>query len=131
MSEEISRWGREISEINLKIDRMLRQKDDIIAGSGMELVDVRKRIAMDQSLMKSMEEEIHLKGAKIKAIENEMEIADHINSDQRSRTRVEEVEQSWELNTLAAQTQLANLWQVLQQVRPGKSKSMPHCVLTR
>lgn len=132
MREEINSWDSETSEINRDIDHLLRQRDGIIAGSGVELMDVRKRITIDQSVMKSMEEEIRLKGAQIKAIENEMEIVDHIDSDGRLRARVEkEVEQTWEMNTLAAQTQLANLWQILQQVRPGNWKRMPQRRLTK
>lgn len=117
MSGEIHCWDKEILEINNDTDQMLGEKAGIIAGGGIEIVDLRKRITSDQSLMKKIEEEIHLKGAQIKVIETDLETADHVDSDELLRAKVEkEVEQAWEVNTLAAQTQLANLWQVLQQV---------------
>lgn len=119
MSEEIDCWDQETSEINKDIDQMLGESAGITAGSSVELTEVRKRIADDQSMIKKVEEEIRLKGAQIKAIENDVEVADHIDSDERLRAQIEkEAEQAWEANTLAAQTQLANLWQVLQQVFP-------------
>jgi hypothetical protein len=130
MTEEINCWEKQISEINNDADQMLGEQAEIIASSGIALSDVRERINSEQNVMKSIEEEIRLKGAQIKAIEHDMETADHIDSDERLRARVEnEVELAWEENTLAAQAQLANLWQLLQQVlirKPGKGC---HCAL--
>lgn len=117
MSGEIDCWDKEILEINNDTDQMLGEKAGIVAGSGIELIDARKRITSEQSVMRKIEEEIHLKGAQIKVIETDLETADPVDSDELLRAKVEkEVEQAWEVNTLAAQTQLANLWQVLQQV---------------
>lgn len=117
MSEEIDCWDQETAEINEDIDQMLGESADIIAGSSITMAEVRKRIVDDQSMIKKIEDEIHLKGAQIKAIENDMEVADQIDSDERLRVQVEkEAEQAWEANTRTAQAQLANLWQVLQQV---------------
>lgn len=117
MSEEIDCWDQETSEINNDTDQMLGESAGIIAGSSIALTEVRRRIINDQSMMKKIEEDVRLKGAQIKALENDIEIADHIDSDERLRARLEkEVEQAWEVNALAAQAQLANLWQVLQQV---------------
>lgn len=117
MSEEIDWWDTETLEIAEDIDHMMSESASIVAGSSIALAEVRERIADDQSVIKRIEEEIRLKGAQIKAIENDTDIADHIDSDERLRVQVEkEAEEAWEANTLAAQAQLANLWQVLQQV---------------
>lgn len=117
MSEEIDCWDRETFEINEDVDQMLGESASIVAGSSVALIEVRQRIADDQSMIKKIEEEIRLKGAQIKAIENDTDVGDHTDSDERLRVQAEkEAEQAWESNTLAAQTQLASLWQVLQQV---------------
>ena len=117
MSEEIDYWDTETSEINRDIDRMLGDSPGIIDSSSIALTEIRERIADDQSIIKKIEEEIRLKGAQIKAIENGVDVADHIDSEERLRVQVEkEAEQAWEANTHAAQAQLATLWQLLQQV---------------
>lgn len=117
MSEETDCWDRETIEINEDIDQMLGESASIIAGSNVALAEIKERIADDQSMIKKIEEEIRLKGAQIKAIENDTDFGDHVDSDERLRAQVEKAaEDAWEAKTLAAQAQLANLWQVLQQV---------------
>ena len=117
MSEEIHRWDQQTFDINNDTDHMLDEKAGIIAGSDIALSDARKRITSDQILMKKIEEEIHLTGGQIKAIENDVEAAEQTDSDKGLSARAEmESEQAWEANALAAQAQVANLWQVLQQV---------------
>ena len=117
MSEEIDCWDTETLEIAEDIDQMLSESASIVAGSNVALDEIRERIADDQSVIKKIEEEIRLKGAQIKSIENDTDVGDHIDSDERLRAQAEqEAEEAWEANTLAAQAQLANLWQILQQV---------------
>lgn len=117
MNEEIHSWDNEMLEIDRDTEKMLSEKADIIAGNGMALNVVRERIASDQDLMKRIEEEIHLKGGQIKAIGNDMEAAEQVDSEEHLRAKAEkEVDEAWEANTIAAQAHLASLWQVLQQV---------------
>lgn len=117
MSEEIDIWDTEILEIGENIDRMLSESASTVAGSSAAVAEVRERIADDQTVIKKIEDEIRLKGAQIKAMENDTDDGDHIDSDERLRAQVEkEAEETWGANTLSTQAQLANLWQMLQQV---------------
>lgn len=108
MEDDIVRWNKEISEIGSDTQDMMDEKAEITAANDLEVAEVRKGISEHQGWIKSLEEDIRIKGIQIKEIEKAREKPDLPNSDQWRRTN-KEPEENPQLITL-----LHNLQQVCQ-----------------
>lgn len=119
MEDEIIRWDKERLDMREKVDEMLDEKASFVAAKNAEVSEVRERIAHDQVLIKSLEEDLHVKGIQIKEMEREKAKPFVMaNSEQENGIPLKESENAWEAKFQATQVQLATLWQALQQVCP-------------
>lgn len=108
MEDDIARWNKEISEIGSDTQEMMNEKAEITAANDLEVSEVRKGISEHQAWIKSLEEDIRIKGIQIKEIERAREKPDLPNPHQWRRSN-KEPEENPQLITL-----LHNLQQVCQ-----------------
>lgn len=116
VKDDITQWDKEISDMVKDTNEMMGEKAGITAAKDDEIVRVRKGISEDQVLIKSLEEDIRIKGIQIKAIEREREKTDDAIHEEYEQRRAKQENEQWEAKMQATQAQLANLWQTLQQV---------------
>lgn len=69
MEDDIARWNKEISEIGSETQEMMNEKEEITTANDLEVAEVRKGISEHQAWIKSLEEDIRIKGIQIKEIE--------------------------------------------------------------
>ncbi len=110
MQDDIARWGEEIRDMGRDTERMMREVFEISAAKEVDVAEIRKGITEDQVLIKSLEEEIRIKGIQIKAIEKAREKPDSSTHEQGRMKANKEYEDQ------ATQARLAMLWQNYQQV---------------
>lgn len=89
MEDDIVRWNKEISEIGRDTQEMMNEKAKITATKDLDVAEVRKGISEHQAWIKSLEEDIRIKGIQIKEIEKAREKPDLPNADQRRRANNE------------------------------------------
>lgn len=117
IEDETAQWNQEISKMNRETDEMIADEAVVIRGKESDVNEIRTRISRDQVLVKSMEEEIRVKGIQIKAIEENRENPDSHNHARRENTGTEKgSEHTWEMTACGTQAQLLKLQQMLQQV---------------
>lgn len=89
MEDDIVRWNKEISEIDRDTQEMMNEKAEITAAKDLDVAEVRKGISEHQAWIKSLEEDIRIKGIQIKEIEKAREKPDLPNVDQRRKANKE------------------------------------------
>lgn len=89
MEDDIIRWNKEISEIDSDTQEMMNEKAEFTAANDLEVAEVRKGIGEHQAWIKSLEEDIRIKGIQIKEIEKAREKPDLPNPDQWRRANKE------------------------------------------
>ncbi len=119
IKNDIARWDREIIDMQRDTNEMAKEKAVVIAAKNEEVAEIRKGIAEDQVLIKSLEEDIRVKGIQIKAIEKERETPGGDGDENEENVRAErEKDEVWEAKAQASQAHLSTLWHTLQQVIP-------------
>lgn len=121
MEDDIARWDKEISEIGKDAQEMMNEKAKITATKGLGVAEVRKGISEHQAWIKSLEEDIRIKGIQVKEIEKGREKPDLPNHDQKRRANKEPEENP----------QLVMLLHNLQKVAYPSSKSIFPIALTQ
>ena len=120
MQQEMERWNREAVEYQRETEKLERQKHDLLEATDVRVNEVRERIAEWQRSIKEMEEDIRLKGVKIKEFEQErkrlQEEEDDVGPVERER-RAREDNVNWELRLRDLQAAYAKLTYAFQQVR--------------
>lgn len=116
MKDDTTQWDKEIGEMVKGTREMMSEKAGITAAKEDGIARVRRGIYEDQLLIKSLEEEIRIKGIQIKAIERETEKPDDSIHEEYEQRRAKKENENWEAKVQATQAQLATLWQTLQQV---------------
>lgn len=119
MKDDIIRWDDEIVEMRKDTEEMEAEKIAVIDEKDQKVTDIRRAIQQCQASIKSMEEDIRVKGIQIKSMERNRKRSDGDQGDiDRGMERVEkDQDQAWEGKLLALQGKYTNLWQTLQQVR--------------
>ena len=127
LRDDTARWDRETSEMKRDTEDMEREKVDVIAAKNKEVEDIRKGIAEDVAVIKSLEEEIRIKGIHIKSMEKEREKLSNDGSEEHERSRSErENDQEWETKVQAIQAQLGSFWQAVQHAELEKQQAEEH-----
>jgi hypothetical protein len=117
IKDDIARWDREINEMQRDAKEMAKEKARVIVSKDNEVAEIRKGIAEDQVLIKSLEEDIRVKGIQIKAMEKEREMPGNDEDEDEENARAErEKDETWEAKAQASQAHLSTLWHTLQQV---------------
>jgi len=121
MKHDILRWEREIADMGRDIQEMEKEQSDIAEAKDQKTIDIRRDIRDCQESMKTMEEEIRVKGVHIKELEEERkktgggdDVEDIRNSDRIER----EHDLQWDMKLRGLQARYTTLWNTLQQVCP-------------
>lgn len=119
MKDDLIRWDEEIVEMRKDTEEMEADRIAVVDGKDKKLTDVRGAIQRCQVSIKSMEEDIRVRGIQIKSLERDRNKSDEGHSDSdRGLERVEkDQDQAWEANLIALQGKYTSLWQNVQQVR--------------
>ena len=127
LRDDTARWERETLEMKQDTEDMKGEKADVIAAKEKEVADIRKGIAEDVAIIKSLEEEIRIVGAQIKSMEKSKEELSNDGSEEHESSRSErETDQEWETKYQAIQAQLGSLWQAVQQADLEKQQAEEH-----
>lgn len=125
--DDTARWDRETSEMKRDTEDMEREKAEVIAAKDREVADIRRGIAEDVAVIKSLEEEIRIKGVQIKSMEKDREKLGNDGSEEHERSRSErENDQEWETKAQAIQAQLGSFWQAVQHAELEKQQAEEH-----
>lgn len=118
MKDDLLRWDEEIIEMRKDSEEMEAEKIAVIDGKDKKVTDVKGAIQRCQVSIKSMEEDIRVRGIQILSLEKDRKRPDEGQSDiDRGLERVEkDQDQAWEGKLLALQGKYTSLWQNLQQV---------------
>lgn len=127
LKDDTARWDRDTIEMDRETEDMEREKTDVIAAKDIEVADIRKGIAEDVAIIKSLEEEIRIKGAQIKSMEKQRANLSNDGNEEYERSRYErENDQEWETKVQAIQTQLGSFWQAVQHAELEKQQAEEH-----
>ena len=127
LRDDTERWDREALEMKRDTEDMEREKADVVTNKDKEVAATRKGIAEDVAVIKSLEEEIRIKGVQIKAMEKDREKMSNDGSDEHERSRSErENDQEWETKLQAIQAQLGSFWQAAQHAELEKQQAEEH-----
>ncbi len=127
IQEDTERWKLEIEEMKQDTAQMSKELEDINAVKDEELAKVREGVAQDQKAIKTLEEEIRLKGADIKSLEHRREQMNNDGMDERERARKERLkDEAWEVRHQAMQVQVGTMWQTLQQAKLEEQRAEEH-----
>lgn len=122
IKDDIARWDREIIDMQRDADAMAKETAGVVADKVNEVAEIRKGIAEDQVVIKSLEEDIRVKGIQIKAMEKERETPGGDRDEEEEHARAErEKDEVWEAKAQATQAHLSALWHTLQQVIPTRA----------
>lgn len=111
LENEILDMKHDIDEMNVELAYANEAKDDDLTG-------IKKDIAEDLCVNGSLEEEIRIKAAEIKALEERKEqiSAEDVEEQESSRFKKDK-DEAWEAHSQALQGQIGSMWQTLQQAR--------------
>ena len=127
LKDDIERWENETIKMRRDTEDMDREKNEILAARDSDIADIRKRTAEDLAAIKLLEEDIRVTGAQIKAIEKESEKMNTDESDEQEQTGIDrETDQAWEARMQTMQSQLASMWQNLQQALLEQHQAEDH-----
>lgn len=127
LRDDTARWDRETIEMKRDTEDMEREKADVVAAKDKEVAEIRKGIAEDVAIIKSLEEEIHIKGVHIKAMEKDREKLHNDGSEEHERSKSErENDQEWEAKFQAIQAQWGSFWQAVQHAELEKQQAEEH-----
>lgn len=120
IKDDIARWDGEIIEMQRDAKEMAKEKTGVTAAKDNEVAEIRKGIAENQVLIKSLEEDIRVTGIQIKAMEKDRETPGGDEDQDEENARAEkEKHDAWEAKAQASQAHLSTLWHTLQQVIPA------------
>ena len=125
--DDIARWKKETVEMARDTEEMVKEEADVIGAKNTEVEDARKTIAKDLATIKSLEEDIRVKGIQIKEMEREQEKMNSEGSSEREQARIEtENDQAWEAKWQTLQAQFNSLWQLVSQAELEKQRAEEH-----
>ena len=118
IKDDIARWSQEITAMRHYTEGMASRIVDVKSLGDSDVAEVRRAIAEDHTLIKSLEEEIRVKGIQIKSMERDTESLGANGDESLENAKFEsDKDFAWETRTQSMQGQLAALWQIYQQAR--------------
>ncbi|EGC44266.1 fibronectin type III domain-containing protein [Histoplasma capsulatum var. duboisii H88] len=109
--EDITRWNEQLVTIHGKISRTKEEKKQIEAEASKRVNEYRNKIMREQAEMKTLDEDIRVKGSRIKDMEEErlrLEVDDVDDGKELDRLEKEK-DHAWEIKLGALRTQYASL----------------------
>ena len=130
IKDDIVKWEKEIVEMREDVESLEAEKLSLIDIKKEEVAQIKDAISNDQVLIRTLEEEIRMKGIQIKELEKEREQSSASEGEKHESARAEITrEQAWEARAQSMQVQLVSLWQALQRVSV-KCQQLPLLLLT-
>lgn len=127
IKDDIARWEKETAEMKQDTEDMINERADVVASKDREVVEIRQSMSEDVAIIKSLEEEIRVKGAQIKAMEKEQEKKNTEGMEGQDMARNERGnDQAWEARVQGIQNQLGTLWHTLQQTQLEQQQAEEH-----
>ncbi len=127
VKDDIARWEKETIEMNRETEEMIKEKAEIIAAKDREVSEIKEGMVEDLAVIKTLEEDIRVKGTQIKTLEKEHERINSKDSGGQEHSRLErDNDQAWEARMQAIQAQLGSLWQTLQHAQQEQQQAEEH-----
>jgi hypothetical protein len=127
VKDDIAKWEKETIEMSRETEDMINENAEIIATKDRDVSEIRDGMAEDLAVIKTLEEDIRMKGTQIKALEKEQERINSEDSGSQEHARIErEKDQVWEARMQAIQAQLGSLWQTLQHAQQEQQQAEEH-----
>lgn len=127
VKDDIARWEKEMIEMNRETGEMIKEKAEIIAVKDEDVSEIRDGMTEDLAAIKTLEEDIRVKGTQIKALEKEQERINYKDSGGQGQAKFErETDQAWEARMQSIQAQLGSLWQTLQHAQQEQQQAEEH-----
>ncbi len=124
LKDDTERWARETADMKRDTEEMVEETARVVASSEKEVAEIRKGSAEDHATIKTLEEEIRIKGSQIKELEKEQEKIKNGGNHDLARGRLgQENDQIWETKMQELQAQLGALWQTVQQMELEKQRA--------
>ncbi|KAI9837032.1 MAG: hypothetical protein M1819_000681 [Sarea resinae] len=118
MKEDVVRWAEEVAEMQQNRQVIERERLEYLESAEGRVTEIRKTIGDCQNTVKTLEEDIRVKGIQIKELEEERKKLEG-NEDDEDRTERDKTEKEqeaqWEAKLRGLQTQYATAWNTLQQ----------------
>ncbi|PGH35345.1 hypothetical protein GX50_01809 [[Emmonsia] crescens] len=117
--EDIIRWDEQLVAMHGKISRAKEEKAQIESEASKQVNEYRSKITYEQAEMKTLDEDIKVKGSRIKDMEEERRRLEGDDTDDgRELDRLEkEKDHAWEVKLGALRTQYASLINAHSQVQ--------------
>ncbi|KAF3491267.1 uncharacterized protein GIQ15_00784 [Arthroderma uncinatum] len=118
-SEDIIRWDEKSIEIKAELANLQEEKSRIDEESTKQIEEYRRKVTEEQGEMKQIDEDIKIKGSRIKALEEERRRPEGDDNDEaRELERMErERERFWDGKIAGLRTQYASLMNVHSQAQ--------------
>lgn len=124
IKDDIERWEKETADMKRDTQDMAEETARVVTASDKEVAEIRKGIVEDQAAIKSLEEDVRVRGSQIKELEKQHEKMNSAGNDDLVRVKIEqENDQMWETRMQELQAQLGALWQTVQQVELEKQQA--------
>ena len=116
--EDIVRWDEQRAQMNAETVHVMEERERIELEAAKQVTEYRTKIADEQTEMKALDEDIKVKGSRIKKLEEERRrLEGDDNDDGRELDRLEkEREHFWEVKMANLRAQYASLISVYTQV---------------
>jgi chromosome segregation ATPase len=128
--EDIARWDEQMAQMSEETLRVMEEKARLESEAAKQVTEYRTKIADEQTEMKALDEDIKVKGSRIKKLEEERRrLEDDDNDDGKELDRLEkERERFWEVKMANLRAQYTSLISVHSQVCRYLIEHMLSCV---
>ena len=127
VQDDVRKWDQEVMEMEQDIEEMEKELDMVHASNDGEVAEIRQVIAEDQVVIKTLEDEIRVRGAHIKDLEQQRDQIDTEHTDDQERSRAEKAkDEAWDAKYQAMQIQLQSMWHALQQSKIEEQQAEDH-----
>ena len=124
---DVRRWDQEIIEMEQDIENMEKELDQIHASKDGELADLRQAVSEDHAVVRNLEDEIRVRGAQIKDLEQQRDQINTEYTDDHGRSRAEKAkDDAWDVKYQAMQVQLQSMWHAVQQSKMEEQQAEDH-----
>ncbi|KAG8533811.1 uncharacterized protein KY384_001552 [Bacidia gigantensis] len=121
---DITRWDLENAGMEKEIQEIESELDSLGNIRVREMAELRQAIMADQASMKALEEELRVRGAHMKELEQKRDQLETDEANKPERVKSERAKNdAWDLKYHTLQAQLQSMWQALQQSKAEEQKA--------
>ena len=127
IQDDIQTWAQEVVEMKQDINEMEKELEFIQVSKDGELANIRKAIAEDQAVIQTLEDEIRVRGAHIRDLEQQRDQIDTKCSDDQESSKAKKAhDEAWDAKYQAMQVQLQSMSHALQQSKVEEQQAEDH-----